>query len=317
MNNIFEKIGEAKTIGISGHVRPDGDCTGSCLALYTYLSNQYADKKIDLYMEYVSENFNFLVNSDQIKNRYEDEIQYDLFISLDCGSSDRLGEAEKYFLGAKSTINIDHHISNTGFAQINHVKEASSTCEILFELFEEDAIDIKIAEALYTGIIHDTGVFKHSNTTERTMTIAGKLISKGVDFSRLIDESFYQKTYVQNQILGRCLLESIFVLDGKCIVSSINQKMLEFYGATSKDLDGIIDQMRITKGVEVAILIHETNFHEHKVSMRSNSFVDVSKVAVYFGGGGHIRAAGCTMIGSVHDVVNNLTAHIEPQLHSN
>lgn len=146
------------------------------------------------------------------------------------------------------------------------------------------------------------------------MIVAGRLLSKGIDFSTLIDESFYAKTYLQNQVLGRCLMESILVLDGKVVFSAIGHKMLDFYGAASPDLDGIIDQLRVTKGTEVAIFIYETKPQEFKVSMRSNGEVNVSKIAVYFGGGGHIKAAGCTMHGSVHDVINNLTPHIEAQL---
>jgi phosphoesterase RecJ-like protein len=146
------------------------------------------------------------------------------------------------------------------------------------------------------------------------MNIAGKLISKGIDFSELIDESFYSKTYIQNQILGRCLMESILVMDGRVVFASINRRMLDFYEASSSDLDGIIDQLRVTKGTEVAIFVYETDFQEFKVSMRSNGEVNVSKIAVYFGGGGHIKAAGCTMKGSLHDVINNLTPHIEAQL---
>ena len=134
-------------------------------------------------------------------------------------------------------------------------------------------------------------------------------------FQQIIDETFYQKTYMQNQILGRCLLECIMVLDGRCIVSAVSQKTLEFYGASSKDLDGVIEQLRITKGVEVAILLYEIATQEYKVSMRANGDVDVSKIAIYFGGGGHKKAAGCTLNGSYYDVINNLTKLIEEQLH--
>jgi phosphoesterase RecJ-like protein len=119
---------------------------------------------------------------------------------------------------------------------------------------------------------------------------------------------------MQNQILGRCLMESILVLHGKVVVAALNRKMIEFYGASPSDLDGIIDQLRVTKGTEVAVFVYETDFNEFKVSMRSNGEVNVSKIAVYFGGGGHIKAAGCTMNGSVYDVINNLTPHIEAQL---
>lgn len=316
MNNILEEIKEAKTIGIAGHVRPDGDCTGSCVALFHYLKiNLSSDKSIDLYLEPIPKSFYLLFDTDCIKQENNKKIKYDLFIALDSGSEDRLGFALEYFKDAKRTINIDHHISNTQFGDLNHVlSDASSTCEVLFDLFEEEKIDLPVAEALYLGIIHDTGVFKHSNTSSKTMNIAGKLIEKGVPFSKIIDDTFYLKTYTQNQILGRCLLESMIILDGSCIVSSVSKKMLEFYDAVPSDLDGIIDQMRITQGVEVAILIYEINFKEYKVSMRANNQVDVSKIASYFGGGGHIMAAGCTMHGSIHDVINNLTIHIEHQL---
>lgn len=316
MNNILKEIQEAKTIGITGHLRPDGDCVGSCMALYHYLKrNLPSDKVIHVYLEPIPIQFQVIKDTNLVKQVNDEDIKYDLFISLDSGSLDRLGFAIDFFNNAERTINIDHHISNTKFGKVNHVVvEASSTCEVLFDLFEEDKIDLTIAEALYLGIIHDTGVFKHSNTSEKTLLIAGKLISKGVPFSKMIDETFYQKSYIQNQLLGRCLLECMLVLDGRCIVSSISKKMLEFYNATSNDLDGIIDQLRITQGIEVAILLYEIDIHEYKVSMRANGAVDVRKIAAYFSGGGHIKAAGCTMQGSIHDVINNLTLHIEHQL---
>ena len=318
MMNLHAELVGVKSIAIAGHIRPDGDCVGSCTALYLYLkqnSHVFNIDRIDVYLEAFGNEFNVLAGTEEIKHTYDTEYSYDVFISLDCGSLDRLGNAIKYFNTAKKTINIDHHISNQSFAQVNHIiADASSTCEVLFTLMEEALISKSIAEALYVGMIHDTGVFKHSNTSENTMKIAGKLISKGINFSSLIDDSFYSKTYMQNQILGRCLMESILVLDGKVVFASINRRMIDFYGAASADLDGIIDQLRVTKGTEVAIFIYETDFHEFKVSMRSNGEVNVSKIAVYFGGGGHIKAAGCTMRGSVHDVINNITPHIEAQL---
>lgn len=146
------------------------------------------------------------------------------------------------------------------------------------------------------------------------MEIAGKLMEKGFDFNELLDQTFFQKTYLQNQILGRALLESMLLMDGKCIISALRKKDLDFYGVTNEDLDGIVSQLRNTTGVEVAIFLYETAIQEFKVSLRSNGRVDVSRVASYFGGGGHVRAAGCTMQGSVYDVLNNLTLHIEKQL---
>lgn len=315
MKDILLEVSGAKSIGITGHIRPDGDCVGSCIALYHYLKKNMPDTNLDIYLEYVPDNLCWLEGMNKIDHDYEKDVEYNVFITLDCGSLDRIGKAEKYFLTADKTICIDHHVSNLSFAEINHVEDTtSSTCEILFGIMEEDKIDKVIAEALYTGIIYDTGVFKHSNTTEKTMNIAGRLINKGIDFSKIIDESFYQKTYVQNQLLGRCLLESFLILDGQCIITSVDRKNLEFYHASSKDLDGIIDQLRVTKGVEVAVLIHELDLHEYKVSLRSNGKLNVNKIAVYFGGGGHVKAAGCSLKGTLHDVINNLARHIEAQL---
>jgi phosphoesterase RecJ-like protein len=318
MENFQKELMGARTIAIAGHVRPDGDCIGSSTALYQYLNRnkkRFGIESVDLYLEPFGNEFSMLGAIDEIKHTCDGDQDYDLFISLDCASLDRLGDAVKYFDTAKKTLNIDHHISNTGFAQVNHVvADASSTSEVIFTLLEEEEITKDIASSLYVGIIHDTGVFKHSNTTQKTMNIVGKLINKGIDFSKLIDESFYSKTYMQNQILGRCLMESILVLGGKVIVSAIRQSILNFYQARSTDLEGIVDQLRVTKGVEVAIFIYETNPNEFKVSMRSNGKVNVSKIAIYFGGGGHVMAAGCTMYGVLNDVINNLTPHIEAQL---
>ena len=155
-------------------------------------------------------------------------------------------------------------------------------------------------------MVHDTGVFQYSSTSPETMRIAGELMKTGFNFSKIIDESFYQKTYIQNQVMGRVLAESILLLDGKCIIGYLKKKDLDFYGVEGKDLDGIVSQLRLTEGVEVAMFLYELETQNFKVSLRSNGKIDVSKIAVYFGGGGHMRAAGCDLQGSVYDVINNM-----------
>ena len=313
--DLLQLVKEAESVAIAGHVRPDGDCVGSCLGLYNFLTEHMKEKQIDVYLESVPAAFSFLKNTECALTAPKQGMSYDLFIALDCGSRDRLGFTEEMFLSAKHTVSIDHHISNTLFAEHNHVEgEASSTCEVLCGFFEEACIGKETAECLYLGIVHDTGVFKHSNTSRKTMDTAGMLLTKGVSASQVIDDSFYRKTYMQNQILGRCLLESILLLDGKIIFSCVSQKMMQLYGAVPADLDGVIDQLRVTEGVEVAILVREEGVQNHKISMRSNGKVDVSKICCLFGGGGHKMAAGCTMNGSVHDVINNLSGQIEHQL---
>lgn len=315
MSRLTEMIQDAETIAVLGHVRPDGDCVGSCLSVCNYVREQYPEKAVQVYLEKPPVKFNYLRYFDEISQDAETGRVYDLCICLDSGDKERLGCYGVYLDTARESICLDHHITNSGYAGENFIlAEASSTCEVLCQFLDMNRISRETAECIYTGILHDTNVFRNSNTTEKTMELAGIMMGKGIDFARIIDESFYRKTYVQNQILGRALLESVTFSSGKCIFSVVRRKDMDFYGVDSTDLDGIVDQLRVTDGVEVAIFLHETENHVYKVSMRSNNIVDVSRVAAYFGGGGHIRAAGCSMGGSVHDVINNLSGHIEKQM---
>ena len=312
---LMEMVEAAGTIAIVGHVRPDGDCVGSCLAVCNYITEQYPEKTVDVYLETPPAKFSYLRQFERISSDSNTGKQYELCICLDSGDRERLGNNVVYLDTAKTSICLDHHITNKGYAAKNFVNaNASATCEFLYDFLDEEKISKEVAECIYTGIIHDTNVFKNSNTTAKTMEVAGAMMEKGINFSQIIDGSFYKKTYVQNQIMGRAVLESVLFLDGKCIFSVVRKQDMDFYGVEASDLDGIVDQLRVTDGVEVAIFLHETENHVYKVSMRSNNFVNVSKVASFFGGGGHVRAAGCTMSGSVHDVINNLSARIEKQI---
>jgi phosphoesterase RecJ-like protein len=315
MRKITTEIAECKYVGITGHIRPDGDCIGSIMALYNYLIENMPGIYVDVYAQRVPENFNYLKNIDKVIVDYPDTDKiYDVMICLDSSDLERIGEADKYFKAAKRTICIDHHISNDNYADVCHVvADASSTCEVLYDLFEDDEISKEVAEALYTGIIHDTGVFKHSNTSKHTLEVTGCLINKGVGFSKIIDESFYMKTFLQNQILGICLLNAKMTLNNKVIYSYIDMETMTKNKAVPSDLDGVIDQLRVTEGVEVAILLHETSEGEYKVSMRSNNDVNVSEIAVSFGGGGHIKAAGCSIKGDVDSIISSLVEKISKQ----
>ena len=315
MFRLWEECEGAQQIVISGHIRPDGDCVGSCMATYLYLKKVMPDASIRVFLEQPSDIFSCIQDFDKIDTTFQMEETPDVFIALDCEKS-RLGEAGVLFDKAKKTINIDHHISNAqGCADVNYVvPSASSASELVYDVLEKEQIDVEIAKAIYIGMIHDSGIFQYSCTSPKTLHIAAELIAYGFDFPSLIDETFYEKTYVQTQILGRALLESIMFMDGKCVVSAVDRKTMEFYHATPKDLDSVVSQLRQIKGVECAIFMYEIGTQQYKVSMRSCKYVDVSKVASYFGGGGHVRAAGCTMNGSFYDVVNNLSKHIDEQI---
>lgn len=314
MIDLSLELSQVKTVGITGHIRPDGDCVGSTMGLYNYIFENYPNVAVYVFLEECGDEFSYIPNIRRIRHEADEDIKLDLCIVLDCSAIDRIEPFAAMFHGAKKTICIDHHVSNEAFAMVNEVvSDASSTCEVLYHLLKPELISKEVAECLYTGIIHDTGVFKYSCTSKETMAIAGELMEKGIDYSYIIDNSFYKKTYVQNQILGRALLESVLFFNGKCIFSVLRKKDLDFYGVCGRDLGGIIEQLRLTDGVEVAIFIYETGVHEYKVSMRSKNYIDVSKICVLFGGGGHVRAAGCTMTGSPHDIINNLGAQIELQ----
>ncbi len=311
---IIDEVKDAKTIAIGGHIRPDGDCVGSVMGLYLYLKKELPGAEIDVYLDKHEDIFDCISRIEEIKSEFNTEKTYDVFVALDTGD-DRLGGAEDIYRKAHKKINIDHHISNPGCGDLSIVEpERSSTAELLYDLMDPSMVDEEIAVAIYIGIVHDTGVLRYSNTSPRTLQIVAELIKFGFDFSKIIQETFFEKTYRQTQIMGRAILESVRFMGDKCIVSVVSRRMMEFYRVTSADLDGIVNQLLAVKGVECAIFMYETGTLEYKVSMRSNGRVNVSAVAVKFGGGGHVRAAGCTMNGTCHDNINNLSVEIAEQL---
>ena len=318
MIDIIKECEGAKRIGISGHVRPDGDAISSSLALRKYLLNAFPDATVDVILSNpIPTIFDDEAGYDEIKRDYSEDVSYDVYFALDC-NRERLGDAGKYFDAAGKRINIDHHESNKeGVGDVNEVDpDISSTCELLYTLFDKKYMDADVARCLYTGMVTDTGVFQYSCTSPDTMRRAADLMEYGFDFPRLIQRSFYEKTYLQSQILGRCLMESVRFMDGKCVVSWIDRKTQDFYQVSSKDFEGIVSQLRNIRGVDVSIFMYEESNQTYKVSMRSSEKVNVAKIAEKFGGGGHARAAGCTMSGTVYDCVNNLSKHIEKQLES-
>ena len=303
------------SVALGGHIRPDGDCVGSSMGLYLYLKEQFPELETDIYLEPVADCYKIVSDIEEIKHQVEHVKQYDLFICLDCGDAARLGFSAPLFEHAKQTMCIDHHVSNEAFADINYIEpDASSTSELVYRLMEKENISKQSAEALYMGIAHDTGVFQYSCTSPETMEAAAELLRKGVNGSEIIDKTYYEKTYVQNQIFGKALLESMLVLDKQVIVSYVNLKSLNFFEAKPSDLEGIVSQLRQTKGVEVAMFLYEQEPQIYKVSLRSKDRVDVSVIAKYFGGGGHAKAAGFTMKGTVHDVITNVNKQIALQL---
>lgn len=294
LNNLLAKV---NTIGISGHINPDGDCTGSVLGLYNYIKKEFPSKKVYAFLKDIPEVFSFLKGSEDLINPEDMEAEpFDLFFSLDCSDTARLGDSYKFFKLAKNNVCIDHHISNLSFAKENYiVPDASSTCELVYNVLDESKIDKEIAECLYTGMVHDTGVFQYQATTSITMNIAGRLMDKGIDYPKIIKETFYEKTYEQNRLLGKALLNSKLYCDGNVVASVISNADYKECNATRKDCEGIVAQLRVTKGCEVAIFLYQNEDGTYKASLRSSTTVDVAKIAEEFSGGGHVRAAGANV----------------------
>ncbi|MEY8390814.1 bifunctional oligoribonuclease/PAP phosphatase NrnA [Lachnospiraceae bacterium] len=316
MKDLASQLAQVKTVAIAGHVRPDGDCVGSCLATYNYITTWFPQIQADIYLEPIPNIFKFLKNSDKICNSCENDKEYDLCIVQDCGETGRLGAAVKYFQTAGKTVCIDHHVSNNSFADENYIfPEASSTSELIFELLEQERITKEIAECIYVGMVHDTGVFQYSCTSARTMNAAGVLMEKGINFSKIVDDTFYTKTFGQNKILGQALLNSRLFLQGAVIAAAVTQEEMERFQVLPKHLDGIVSQLRVTKGVEAAIFLYENEDHTWKVSMRSNGKADVAEIAMKYHGGGHVRAAGVTMQGDPERIIEIICKEIERQLH--
>ena len=310
-------LDNAASVAIAGHVRPDGDCVGSCLAMYNYICDVHPKVSVDLYLEPIPNKFKFLKSAREIQHLSQpvEEKEYDLFIALDCGDMERLGAAARYFETAKSTLCVDHHISNRYFADFNYIfPNASSTSELVYQLLDKSKITQAIAECIYVGLIHDTGVFQYSCTSSSTMNIAGELMDTGIDYPKIVDETFYIKTYEQNRIWGEAMVNSELFLDGACISSVITRKQMEQYHVEPKHLDGIVSQLRSTKGVEVAIFLYQNEEHGYKISLRSASYVDVAEIAAAFGGGGHCRAAGASAHGEAAEILEKLLSLIEIQI---
>lgn len=315
MAKIDELLGNAVTVAIAGHISPDGDCVGSCMGMYLYLKKNRPDIQADIYLEEVRDVFSYIACVEEVKDQADPEKVYDCFLVMDTSSPDRIGVAEKYLDTAREVVCIDHHITNEGFGGKNVINaNASSASEVVCGLLDTERIDKDMATALYTGIIHDSGVLQYSNTSPDTLRMTAMLIDKGIRFSEIIDRSFYEKTFVQNRILGKVLETAQLYLDGQVIVGAVYPEDVTYYGIDKKDTDGIISQLRLTKGIKAAAFLYPLEEGVFKVSLRANGNTDVSKVASVFGGGGHIKAAGCTLYGSAKEVKEKLLEELAKQM---
>lgn len=273
------------------HVSPDGDALGSTLALKMALEK--AGKKVTVMVDDdVPKAFGFLPQINCfVKPANSEVVEADLLVVLDASSLDRIGKVAQA-VKAKAIANIDHHISNTQFADYLYLNtEAAATAEILCNLVEKLGItpDKDLATCLYTGIYTDCGSFRYANTTPGTMRAAAKLLEYGARPNEISD-ALGTNTRANIEMLGKVLQTLAFYNDGKISTLEINSDLYD------KDVntDNFISFARYIEGVDVAVLFKAVEPAVTRVSMRSQD-TDVAAIALSFGGGGHVRAAGCTV----------------------
>lgn len=319
---ISKRIRKANRIGLSFHTSPDGDAIGSTLALLNTLRTIKKDAYI-ISTEILPDNLSFLSYSDEIDgNTIKPDEDTDLVIILDCGNTERIAADLSSY--DKDIINIDHHISNENYGMLNYVdSNSAATCELSYLLAEELGIDftkkieenIQIGMAVYTGIVADTGSFRHSNVTERTHRICSQLIGLGIDNSYIHAQLFDNKPFNKLKLTGYALSNIKLVLDSKVAIIKLPNKILKELDLEKGDTADIVSSGLSVKGVLASILLKETE-EGIKTSLRSKDKVDVRAVAEQYGGGGHIKAAGGIMRGiSLEDaeekIINLLKNEIE------
>lgn len=313
-------VKNAKTVAIFGHVRPDGDCAGSTLALFNYIRDNFPQIDVKVFLDPFPECYGIMRGADQVLPQYSSSAfkgtACDVAFLLDTPSFERVGaNGEECIKSAKFTCNIDHHISNPcSLCNENFVvPEASSACEVLFSHLDKDKVGVETASCLYLGIVHDTGAFKFSCTGKQTMNVVGELIGLGVDFARIVNETYYTRTYKQTLVTGYVMQKSELGMDGKVVYSYITKEEMDKFEVTPVDLSNVIDTLREVSGTEVAMFLYPVD-GKYKISLRSNYLVDVNAVARHFGGGGHVRAAGGDTTANPEFAIEQLLLLIEDQL---
>lgn len=312
LDNILEEINKAESIVILTHENPDGDAVGSSLALYNALKN-YGKENVDVIIPDYSRCFNFLPGTNIIKAE-SDVRQYDLAISVDTATIKMLNGWAKYFEKAKTSIVIDHHGTNTMYGDINFVNPDSPACaQILLVLFGYYNMEItkEIGTCILTGIITDTGGFKYQGTNVETFEFVAELLNKGVNVSKIYRRVLETTTRTSFELRRIAESRLEFFYGDKATFTFITLEDEEKVHSETGDHEGIVNIGKCIEGVEVSAFVRELKDGKGwRVSLRSNEYVNVSDVALLFGGGGHPRAAGCTIQGDLQHVKDKIMNEI-------
>ena len=345
MEQIVELIKTRDNFVIAGHTGPDGDTIGSCLGLAMALGK--LGKKAVVVLEPYAAKYRVIPGRKYLYHGALEALSCDVFIAMDCADAERLGASKAVFDRAQTTVCIDHHETNTGFAQYNFIDPtASSTAEMVFGIIEAITdVDADIATAIYSGIVGDSGGFRYSSTGRSTMEVAAKLMETGIPFTDIYSEMLHRHSFEAAKAFGLALEAARLACDGRIVYTHMTREMLESVGADSSDMDSVVEYLMNTRGAEVALFLYERHQavkdggmmtidlppsdnvdandgalpgaaqHQRKikVSMRSRG-LHVGQVAASLGGGGHRMAAGCTMVGTIDDVLRQVLEIFEREL---
>jgi len=303
MTEILKEFEQARRILITGHINPDGDCVGAGLALMlglNKLNNKVAKEQQKVVRFVLQDNIpstcNFLEHSFLIEtyDNFQSKYEFDLAIILDSGEFDRIGTIKNLIKEKTRVINIDHHVSNNSYGHINYINvNMSSTSEMIFNILNElnIQIDKDMGEALYVGLVNDTGNFSYTNVAKSTFLMASKLIELGVNNENIIREFYSKKTMARMKLTGYALENFEFDEEKKLTYVYLPRAIIEKYHGKKEDTEGIVEALRGYIDTEIALFIREEADGKIKGSLRSNGY-DVNSIAKHFGGGGHIKAAG-------------------------
>jgi phosphoesterase RecJ-like protein len=298
MAHVINAFRERDNFVVTSHVNPEGDSIGSQIAVYRILKKR-GKKVVMVDHDEVPDNLRFLEYADSIMREIPGNFHPETFIVLDCPVRERAGHVSDHITERHMVINIDHHVSNEFFGNINWVEpDASSVGEMIYRMAFEAGVEMTkgFAEDIYTAILTDTGMFNYTNTSKTTHEIAGELLGAGVDPKEIHSKIFESKSPQQMRLLGR-VLTTLQVEGGKVAHITLTEKMYAEEGLESIPTDEFINFPRSVKGVEVAVFFKENVALKDRinVSFRSSGTVDVNMIASRFGGGGHAQASGCTL----------------------
>ena len=316
LRRIAEEIRSSHRFLIASHENPEGDAIGSIVALGLALKD-LGKEVVVLNQDPIPEAFSFLPGVEEVVHRVPADGSFDVAFALDCGDKKRLGEEFTKVQKIRKVINIDHHISNNHFGDINLVDpEASAACEIIFDLLRVLSVPVSpgIAENIYVGILTDTGSFHYSNTSPKTFAVARMCLLAGVEPWKVAEKVYENQPLLRLRLLSLVLKTLEVVEGGRISWVWVTQQMMEETGATKDMTEDFINLPRSLKGVEVALLLREVSPVQYRVSLRSRGSVDVARIALAFQGGGHPNAAGCTVEGTLSEVKSKVLEQVKAVL---